>query len=192
MSTRIRRLCWHRPHVMIPSEKGRVLKLQCTRASTTLIQDCRTPAVIRNRRAVPGWISYSYLRLIAFYTNFSIITTPEILVFLVNICLHFFIHCSCSYFSAEGILYSCRACVLALSQEAVRKTANWRFVSNEVGISLIDSYYCLLSRCFLSSRLVFQFDFVLVGGTTVPGMKYVVTFMYCFFATLCRLHTWFS
>ena len=35
--------------------------------------------VIRSRKAGPGWISY--LRMSAFYTNFSI-TTPEFLIFL--------------------------------------------------------------------------------------------------------------
>ena len=41
-----------------------------------------TGHLTRNRKAGPGWISYSYLRMGAFHTNFSIITTPQFLILL--------------------------------------------------------------------------------------------------------------
>ena len=71
-----------------------IMAWQAKRCGAALVGDvfkvCRyyscQDTLIRNRKAGPGWISR--LTMAAFDTNVNI-TTPEILVFPVNLSLHF-------------------------------------------------------------------------------------------------------
>ena len=63
---------------------------------TVLAGHLSTMLGTRNRKAGPGWISYSYLRMGSFYTNCSI-PVPEFLIFL-QISVRFpYLSFSCSY-----------------------------------------------------------------------------------------------